>query len=526
MKITLNLVLECLSDYYCENYIGEAANCTFSHLRLFDPELCRFDPDTLYVCPLTVAIGCSAEHPDTSYICLRDRFRLDDETEEMMKNKIVVTENIELTHLYSKLKLFFDGISEWDAAMWSAAAKGADLGRVLDMSRGVIGNSINVTDSSMRLIASTDTETDDKITLRLRKYGYHTDESRESFRKAGCYDEWNTRQNVYTSIIPEMSPYLMVNRIFKFRDVYFLQIVMVCDHRPFSPGLLDLFNMLLEVLETYIDKQRSSIIELDSTTERIISDLIDNDPEKRESVRSRLYTAGVPYTGSYRVIAAAPAERSPTALDGLKAALLKLFPDAFCAIYHKRVVALLRGAGELSVQWAVKLEGLLEKHGCCCGVSMLFSSMADFSEEYAHASTALGFSGVYCRSGHMPDLRGENETPLVWFYDRLSMIYPVSERLKGTASWKKSPYWTKLLALYEADAAHGTNNVELLYYFLRSERRGKAAADMLHMHRNNVAYRISRICEITGFDLDDADTRMNLSIAFIMLKTSEGRELE
>ena len=526
MKITLNLVLECLSGYYCENHFREDSKVTFSHLRLFDPELCRFDTDTLYVCTLSTAISNSLLHPETSFICLRDRFRIDDETEEKMKNKIVVTENIELTHLYIKLKLFFDSIAEWDSAMWSAAAKGVELGQVLNMSRDIIGNSINVTDSSMRLIASTDTETDDQITLRLRKYGYHPEESREIFRKAGCYDEWNTRRNVYTSIIPEMSPYLMVNRIFKFRDVYFLQVVMVCDHKLFTPGLLDLFNMLLEVLETYIDKERDNIIHLDSTTEQIISDLIDNDPEKRESLRARLYTAGVPYTGSYRIIAIALIEQSLTAINTVKAEVLKLYPDSFCTIYRKRVVALLRGAGELEDGWEEKLEKLLSTHSCRCGVSMIFTSMADFSEEYTHASTALSFSGVYCRSEHMPDLRGETKTPHVWFYDKLSMVYPVSKRLKGTTTWEKSPYWVSLKALYDADVEHGTNNIELLYFFLRCERHGKAAADMMHMHRNNVAYRINRICEMTGFDLDDAGTRMNLIIALIMLKSFEGHEVE
>ena len=528
MDMSLTLILECLSDFNCDNHILPQKRI-FKHIRLYDQEFFRPDPDTAYVALLSVAMGVSAEFSDACFICLRDRFKQDDETDSVVKNKIIVTENINLIHLYTKLKSYFDTISEWTAAMWEEAARGTSLQNFLNLSIPVIGNTINVSDSSMRLIASTDTETDDGITLRLRENGCHTAESKELFRKAGCYEQWNTRQSIYTQVFPELGPYLMVNKIFKFRDVYFMHVVMVCDHRPFTPGLIDLFQMLLDVLETYVDKQRNDIIKISNSNEQLITDLIENDPEKHDSIKSRLYTAGIPYIGNFRVIVASPAEQSRAPLSSLRSAIQTALPDAFMAVYHQRVIALSRTTYDLasdeSSASVKKLNDLLENQSCQCGISSSFTSLSEFPEAYSQAAIALRFSTLYCRSDHLPDLRDDPDAPNVWFYETFSMLYPVSERLKTSVTWQKSPYWLTVKQLYMNDVEHDTNNVEILYYFLRHERHGSRVAQILHMHRNNVAYRIGRICETTGLDLDDADVRFNLMLALLMLKTLTGQEM-
>ena len=41
---------------------------------------------------------------------------------------------------------------------------------------------------------------------------------------------------------------------------------------------------------------------------------------------------------------------------------------------------------------------------------------------------------------------------------------------------------------------------------------------MLYMHRNNVVYRIGRIEEMLGIDLNDHNTRLKLLVSYAMLK--------
>ena len=61
----------------------------------------------------------------------------------------------------------------------------------------------------------------------------------------------------------------------------------------------------------------------------------------------------------------------------------------------------------------------------------------------------------------------------------------------------------------------------MLYAYLVSERRATAAGKLLHMHRNNVLYHISRIEDLLGIDLNDYWTRMKLSLAYHFFELQE-----
>ncbi len=50
------------------------------------------------------------------------------------------------------------------------------------------------------------------------------------------------------------------------------------------------------------------------------------------------------------------------------------------------------------------------------------------------------------------------------------------------------------------DAERGTDNYQFLYEYLMCERRANIVAEKLHMHRNNVKYRIDRIEGAYGID--------------------------
>ncbi len=70
-----------------------------------------------------------------------------------------------------------------------------------------------------------------------------------------------------------------------------------------------------------------------------------------------------------------------------------------------------------------------------------------------------------------------------------------------------------LAALLAYDARHSANLVATLHAFLDANGGPKEAAAALGVHRNTVLYRLERIREVTGADLDDADTRLRLHLA-------------
>ena len=65
----------------------------------------------------------------------------------------------------------------------------------------------------------------------------------------------------------------------------------------------------------------------------------------------------------------------------------------------------------------------------------------------------------------------------------------------------------------EYDARHAAELIETLEGFFTCNGNHAKAAEMLHLHRNTLLYRLERIEALTGRDLADAETRLSLQLA-------------
>lgn len=74
-----------------------------------------------------------------------------------------------------------------------------------------------------------------------------------------------------------------------------------------------------------------------------------------------------------------------------------------------------------------------------------------------------------------------------------------------------------LSALMDYDRKHGTELLHTLKICLENSGRAVIAQDILHVHRTTYLYRIKRIEEITGWQLNDYRTRLYLMILFEMI---------
>ena len=85
----------------------------------------------------------------------------------------------------------------------------------------------------------------------------------------------------------------------------------------------------------------------------------------------------------------------------------------------------------------------------------------------------------------------------------------------------RSRYFKALKSLYDYDIHHHMNNLQLLRVYLENERRINETAARMHMHRNNVTYRLQKIKELTGLDLDSAKERLRILITYSMLNQTD-----
>jgi PucR family transcriptional regulator, purine catabolism regulatory protein len=74
-------------------------------------------------------------------------------------------------------------------------------------------------------------------------------------------------------------------------------------------------------------------------------------------------------------------------------------------------------------------------------------------------------------------------------------------------------YTQALGALLDYDRQNNADLVSTLDAFFAANGSPKEAAERLGVHRNTVLYRLDRIRDITGYDLDDAGLRLRLQLA-------------
>ena len=88
------------------------------------------------------------------------------------------------------------------------------------------------------------------------------------------------------------------------------------------------------------------------------------------------------------------------------------------------------------------------------------------------------------------------------------------------------PFRSLVRPLQVHDREHGSDLVRTLRAFFAANANASEAADRLYLHRNSLAYRLSRISELIGLDLKDHQARLALQLGLLAITTERSTENE
>ena len=176
---------------------------------------------------------------------------------------------------------------------------------------------------------------------------------------------------------------------------------------------------------------------------------------------------------------------------------------------------------------------MLDKYNGLCGISEMFTSLAELRDSFSQATRAQGIGHKLYSLGNFWDVGKDihdsffpYENSRIFYYNDIYIFYMIYRAQSGRPNaFKNTRYIRAIEKLQKHDREHDSNLVEILYCYLLSERRATTAGNLLHMHRNNVLYHIGRITEITGIGLDSYWVRLKLMIAFHCLEFNAANEM-
>jgi len=250
------------------------------------------------------------------------------------------------------------------------------------------------------------------------------------------------------------------------------------------------------------------------TEDRLGADLVEqllDEDQPEEAITSRLarlgYDLGV---GRRHIVLALGAGRGAPSHEGCQ----HVTQDLRWVAQHEGATALLAAYREHTIAFcsfpaaipdrrmrAALQEALSTGDGarCSAGVSRVARGVQELRAAVAQAVDALAL-------GQRVDGR---LSP--YYYEELG-LYRLLAGLRARDEVQRF-YEETLAPLARYDATHGSELVHTLDCFFAQNANASQASRALYIHRNTLNYRLQRIVEITGLDLDDAEARLALQLA-------------
>ena len=415
----------------------------------------------------------------------------------------------------------------WERAMDALFHEGGTLQDLLDASEPFLKNNVVVLDPALKLLAYTrSVPCDDPVTCELIEHGYHTEENIRKFKLHRRFKPWSESKGFVINDTHAICKYTTVVKSFKARTSFSLIAVMMCNVEEPQPYLLDTFNMVLDRVGRYALRDYPDDKPSGNMVDTFLKDLVSGAIEGEEAVVERSQYVGIPAEGRFCLFYLKAEGDSVPSSRLLADVSLVVAPAKTAVIGDAMVVLCFNCRSDTCALHCVagrcphnrhtvsqRLDEMMRRYDMTCGRSSMFERLGQVPIAYDQAREAYAIS-----RGERPVREGEvarNMWDRIFSFDAYALEYLANQVPERSFALLGQTYAGRILSeLAAQDVATKMNNYEFLRAYLVYERRVTVVAEQLHMHRNNVGYRINRIEEQFGIDTDDPALRQDLLAAY------------
>ncbi len=473
MKISMWMIAEKLEKYQPKCAIVDGA-AYMTGVRFISSEAdAGFDRQYLYLSldnDIESAILCNG--PDMMILQGRD-------TNEIMNDLLGV----------------FDFYNTWEKNLWEASAR-KSFQQIIDLADAVLENPMMVADNDSNVLAMSSAFLEEDINdywieSRLTRRLPAAVLASPLYTPDGKPASWSDQPNIY--IMPDgtktIGTFLRVNG-------ELIAGFGLWEHkRPIRPSDVELVHVIYEVLISTIDAQKQAAPVRSSAA--ILADLLEGVALDKDLVSKLELNCICPWR---LIVIANPYRREPL----FKRNLLRRFQEAaqqnISLTLGEYVVALVSDRDSPELVGTVL--GIREKQYYQAVLSLPFEDLNFIRTRYLQILFALK---------HLEDRPG------VYMGEQFAMGY-LLDRLAQTnqAQMLSHPALEKLK---QHDIQRGSELYDTLYQYLLHERSVLKGSEALHIHKNSFLYRMQRIREITGLNLEEPLERTYLLLSYLLQKT-------
>ena len=281
------------------------------------------------------------------------------------------------------------------------------------------------------------------------------------------------------------------------------------SNSPFSEMDMQLYTMISDAVAKIVYMGRRDVFNNGSTAmDLLLIDCIEGGFQNRTAFADRMKGVDFDMESEYALLLVDLINYSNYDFNSehLKQFISKVFVKPWSAGYRRDVISIIDLRKQKASIYTV-LESNLDffrQNNIIIAVSDIFADLYELPKHYAQASKTLHFSSRL------------NSDKLINKYDDFKFVNLVSslERSEDVNDYCHSG----LLAIMKYDAQNDTQYVQTLQSYIANDGKIEAVSKNIHVHKNTVPYRIRKIREIFGLQLDDPQLRFNLQYSFLLLK--------
>ncbi len=502
---------EKLRKYDANIYIGDEGNTRVTSVKMLQKGQTSFKPDILYIGDLeTLGMDTVVEGPANFLI-------LGEKVKNMMlyqagKNNILsVSKNTDFISAFNDVQEVMAVYMNWNIQLHDAFIKGKGLDTILNIGYELLGNPIQVIDTSFKLIAGTkDRAVDDPVWEASNKNGF-APYAMVSQLKVERFIEKVHKSKEPIFVHPSIHKYTLLMSNIILEDKILGHMAVLEYERPFEESDIDLLKQLTEIVSSELLKSKIFRNSKGLAFENFITDLLYGKIKDPRLIDERIKALGWELQDCQYImtIKAEQENLDNTPFPNFREMLENLVPYSKSVIYFDHLLLILNRKKDrfpLTDESLNELTTFLRNNQLKCGISRPFNNIGDIRKHYEQSLKSI-------------DL-GSNIKPadVVYIYDDY-VIYHVLDTCKEKLDLISicSPV---VLDLIEYDRKNKTHYALTLYTYLIQALNLTASAETLFIHHNTMRFRIEKIQKILNLELNDGNILFHLLLSFKALEYS------
>lgn len=395
-----------------------------------------------------------------------------------------------------------------------AAPRENYLQDIVNEASRVIGNPIILTDISYNIMALSEGYpiedspfenciVEGQFTEDWLLFALESDKVEAERKQSGEYVGYPNNEPYFSSCLKRKHPVLCCKLYANNKNLGYL--ISHSINTPFTDRHISQLSIISSVVASNIEG-RFGLKNIGSIQEKLLADILEATSLKEiESLYYKFsYLAKNQLSGKMCAVVFKPENGThQNVIPYMRLRLKALLPQAFVTYSNNHLVLTVPVNNDAPLLSATDMEALNEladKDGLRAGISNPFSDVRQLPQAVAQAIRALEYEPRY-RSHRNLSWYCDNT-----FYEMLAVCQ--NELLLSNLT---HPI---LGLLSDYDKTHGTNLYNTLYVYLCNNKNIKHCTALLHLSRSSLYYRLNRIKELTGSDIDEPEIAFDLMCSF------------